>query len=68
VSYARLEKKREELLWRMDLLLPRVKASSGYKSARTLLGVRYVRASLAARLGLLQAAEFLIRVLEMMPL
>lgn len=62
-----LEQKRQALVRRLDQLRPGVKASRGYRSARILLGSKYTRASVAARLGLLQAAEFLIRVLELIP-
>lgn len=67
VSHAWLEQRRKELLQRTELLLPTVKANKGFKSVRALLGSRYVRASLTARLSLLQAADFLVTVLEMMP-
>jgi hypothetical protein len=67
VSGAQLDRKREDLLERMDRLLPRIKESRGFRNARTLLCSRYIRSSIAARLGLLQAADFLIRVLEMTP-
>jgi hypothetical protein len=67
VSHAWLEQRRDELLRRTELLLPTVKANKACRSVRALLGPRYVRASLAARLSLLQAADFLVKVLEMMP-
>jgi hypothetical protein len=51
----------------MSSLRPAMKANRGYRSARTLLGSRYLRASVAARVALLEAADFLVRVLEMMP-
>ena len=62
-----LDRKREALRKRLDHLLPAAKASNGFKSASALLGASYVRADLAARVALLEAADFLIRVLEMMP-
>ena len=67
VSHARLEQQRESLRHRMDRLRPVVKASSGYRTARALLGAKYLQASLTARVAVLEAANFLISVLEMIP-
>lgn len=66
-AYAQLDQKREALERRLERLQPAIKARKGWKNARTLLGSSYIRSSLAARVALLEAADFLIRVLEMMP-
>lgn len=67
VSYAELEARREVLLKRLESLPPRLRAQRGYASARVLLGTKYMRANLAARLAVLQTAQFMISVLEMLP-
>ncbi len=66
-SHANLEARREALLARLESLPPRLRANRGYASARVLLGASYVRANLAARLAVLQTAQFMISVLEMLP-
>jgi hypothetical protein len=43
------------------------KAQRGYFSARSLLGTTYRRASLVARVAVLETAQFMIHVLEMLP-
>jgi hypothetical protein len=63
----RIEAQRHALLQRLACLHPATKASPGYRSAEVLLTSRYVRSKLAARLGILQAAHFMIKVLEMTP-
>ena len=67
LSSAGLEAKREALVKRLSRLRPEQTKTSGYKSARVLLGSKYIKASRSARLAILQAAQFLITVLEMMP-
>jgi hypothetical protein len=67
VSYARLEQQREALHQRLERVPPPGKASAGYRTARTLLGRKYLEASLAARVAILQAAEFIIGLLEKAP-
>ena len=66
-SHANLESRREALLRRLDNLSPKLRANRGYASARALLGASYLRASLRARLAVLQTAQFMITVLEMLP-
>jgi hypothetical protein len=51
----------------MERLQPVAKAGAGYRTARALLGAKYLQASLTARVAVLQAANFLISVLEMTP-
>jgi hypothetical protein len=63
----RLEAHREALLMRLERLGDGAKNSRGYRSTRTLLNQKYRKATLAARLGILQAAAFMIEVLEMLP-
>jgi hypothetical protein len=67
VAHSQLDRKREALARRLERLQPTIKAQKGWKNARALLGSSYIRSSLAARVALLEAADFLIRVLEMMP-
>jgi hypothetical protein len=67
ISHANLEARREALLKRLESLPPKLRANRGYASARALLGGSYLRASLAARLAVLQTAQFMISVLEMLP-
>lgn len=62
-----LEARREALLERLGNLDDIAKKSRGYRSTVTLLNQKYRKASLAARLGILQAATFMIEVLEMLP-
>jgi hypothetical protein len=64
---ARIEAQRNALIQRLACLHPATRASPGYRSAQALLTSRYVRSKLAARLGILQAAHFMIKVLEMTP-
>ena len=67
LSHASLESRREALLRRMEVLAPAAKAANGYRAARALLGSKYIRASLAVRVSLVDAADFLVKVLEMIP-
>jgi hypothetical protein len=61
---ASLEKSRQELLQRLNHLGPEAKSTPGYKSAMTLLNRTFRASSLSARIGVLQAAGFMIEVLE----
>ena len=67
VSASLLERKRASLEKRVERLRPAAKASSGYKSVRALLGAKYLQASLAGRVAVLEAADFLVRILELLP-
>jgi hypothetical protein len=67
VSYAQLERHRESLHQRLERVRPVAKASAAYRTARALLGRKYMQASLAARVAVLQAAEFIISLLEKTP-
>jgi hypothetical protein len=67
VSYANLEAQREALLKRLESLSPKLRSNRGYASARSLLGTSYMRANLTARMAVLQTAQFMISVLEMLP-
>ena len=62
-----LEAKRDLLLKRLERLSEKAKAQRGYSSARSLLGTTYRRTNLAARLAVLETAQFMINVLEMLP-
>jgi hypothetical protein len=67
VSLDRLESDREALLRRLAFLSGSVKLRPGYKSALTLLNSKFRKSNLATRLTLLQAAQFMIEVLEKIP-
>ena len=67
ISYANLEARRGVLLKRLERLPPRLRATRGYANARALLGASYTRADLSARMAVLQTAQFMINVLEMLP-
>ena len=67
VSHGALEAQREALLKRLQSLPPALRNNRGYASARALLGAKYIRANLRARLAVLQTAHFMISVLEMLP-
>ena len=67
LRHDRLEARREALLLRLEKLDEVAKSSRGYRSTLTLLNSKYRKATLAARLGILQAAAFMIEVLEMLP-
>ena len=67
VSYSNLEAQREALLKRLESLSPKLRSNRGYASARSLLGTSYMRANLAARTAVLETAQFMISVLEMLP-
>jgi vacuolar-type H+-ATPase subunit D/Vma8 len=62
-----LEARRDALLMRLQNLDGAAKSSRGYRSTLVLLNQKYRKASLAARLGILQAAAFMIEVLELLP-
>jgi hypothetical protein len=51
----------------MACLHPKLTANRGYRSARVLLNSKYMHASLTARVAVLQAAHFMISMLEMLP-
>jgi hypothetical protein len=66
-SDARLEAQREALLRRLARLDSRLRSQPGYRTAQRLLNPMYRRASLAARVAILQSAAFMLDVLELMP-
>ena len=66
-NHGQLEAKRDLLLKRLERLGGRARAQRGYFSARSLLGTTYRRANLAARVAVLETAQFMISVLEMLP-
>ena len=65
---AGLAARREALLRRLKELDATAKARPGYRSALVLLNQKFRAATPAARLGILQAASFMINVLERLPL
>jgi hypothetical protein len=67
LSLDRLESDREALLRRLSHLNGGAKLLPGYRSALILLNSRFRRANLATRLALLQAAQFMVEVLERIP-
>lgn len=62
-----LEARRQALLQRLENLDEVAKSSRGYRSTMTLLNAKYRKASLTARVGILQSAGFMVHVLEMLP-
>jgi hypothetical protein len=63
----RLDQQREALLQRLAHLNAAAKLKPGYRTARKLLNSTFRRASLATRAAVLQAANFMISILEMTP-
>ena len=51
----------------MASLHPKLASNQGYRSARILLSTKYIQANLTARVAVLQAAHFMISMLEMLP-
>lgn len=63
-----MEQDRSKLLRRLQNLDPRVKDKPGYRTAVSLLNSKFRKASLGARVAVLQSATFMIEVLEKLPL
>jgi hypothetical protein len=63
----RVATKRDALLHRLARLPATVKQRRGYKTATVLLNTRFSLASQATQLALLQAASFMLDVLEKLP-
>ena len=63
-----MEHSREALLARLQNLDPRAKTQPGYRTALSLLNSKFRKSSLSARVAVLQAAAFMIEVLEKLPL
>lgn len=63
-----MEEDRSKLLKRLQNLDPRVKHKPGYRTALSLLNSKFRKASLGARVAVLQSATFMIEVLEKLPL
>lgn len=59
-----LERQRTELITRLNALGDKAQTHPGYKRALTLLNATFRKASLAQRLAVLQAASWLIDLLE----
>ena len=66
-SATRLEDQREALLDRLGRLHADARSRPGYRTALRLLNPMFRKANLATRAALLQAASFMIEVLEMTP-
>ena len=64
--FENLEAKREALLARLSVIGDDAKQHPGHRRALTLLNASFRRASVAQRVAVLQAAEWLIQVLERM--
>jgi hypothetical protein len=62
--YDELERRRSELVARLRALGEGTKAHPGYKRALTLLNDTFRKSKLAQRLAVLQAAAWLIEILE----
>jgi hypothetical protein len=63
----RLERQQEALRQRLKRVHQKARQSPGYKTALRLLGQVSRKGSLATRLAILDAATFMIDVLEMIP-
>lgn len=68
VSPEVMELERSALLDRLQNLDPRAKSQPGYRTALSLLNSKFRKASISARLAVLQSAAFMIEVLEKLPL
>ncbi len=62
--YDALEQRREQLIARLASLGDKAQANPGYARARTLLNQTFRKASLAQRAAVLEAADWLIAVLD----
>lgn len=67
VSADRLESQREELLARLARVHDNARVSPGYRTALRLLNPMFRKASLAARVAILQSAAFMVEILELTP-
>ncbi|MDX2205547.1 MAG: hypothetical protein NW223_22545 [Hyphomicrobiaceae bacterium] len=63
-----MEEERVALLERLKNLDARAKAQPGYRTALSLLNSKFRKASIGARVAVLQAATFMTEVLEKLPL
>lgn len=63
-----LELDREALLSRLRNLDPRAREQPGYRTALSLLNSKFRKASITARVAVLQSAAFMVEVLEKLPL
>jgi hypothetical protein len=63
----RIRAEREALLLRLAQLHESVKDQRGYRTAITLLSKRFLVATQATQIALLQAATFMVDVLERLP-
>lgn len=62
--YDALEKRREDLMARLASLGAKAQANPAHRRARTLLNQTFRKASLAQRAAILEAADWLIAVLD----
>jgi hypothetical protein len=62
-----MEDERSALLARLQNLDPRAKSQPGYRTALSLLNSKFRKASIGARVAVLQAATFMTEVLEKLP-
>ena len=66
--YEALERRREQILDRLNRLADEARSHPGHGRARTLLNDKFRRATVVQRIAILQAAEWLIDVLESLTL
>lgn len=66
--YEAIEKRRDDLLARLSRFDQKARDAGPYKNARKLLDAAFRAAPLAKRLQVLQAAEWLIDLLEILPM
>jgi hypothetical protein len=62
--YEALERRREQILNRLNRLADEARSHPGHGRARTLLNDKFRKATIVQRVAILQAAEWLIDVLE----
>ena len=63
----RVAAERDALLGRLARLHTSIKERQGYRTAITLLGRKFLVASQATQIALIQAASFMVDVLEKLP-
>jgi hypothetical protein len=66
-GYEQLQAHRALLLQRLAHLPPVLQGRPGYRSAKALLTIKYVRSKPTGRGAILRAAQFMIGVLELLP-
>jgi hypothetical protein len=66
--YEAVERRREQILDRLNRLADEARSHPGHRRARTLLNDKFRKATVVQRIAILQAAEWLVDVLETLTL